>query len=608
MCGIFGITNFSNTLTYELSRLVTNSKRRGMDSSGFLCASTIGTYTGFRSDESVDKLFKQLDLSDCTFIMGHSRLITNDLENNQPVLVDDTCVIHNGIIVNHDNLWDKYKLKRKMSIDTEIIAAYAQKVVFEQNYAQKLVRFFELDVKGTISCAIAVPRLRKLLLYTNNRSLFVGQKGSSTLFASEQVFLEHAGCSSIAVVQGLIELHIPFSDASISFKNIVRPRRNLITKFNFVQSECDLLEYRNHALRRCSKCILPSTMPFIHFDSEGVCNYCNNYTPRLADNNLENFSKAIHPYIAKGSNQCILPFSGGRDSTLALHLVVKELGLKPVTMTYDWGMVTDLARRNISRICSSLNVQNIIVADDISKKRRYISKNLSAWLKKPHLGMLNILMAGDKHFFRHIETIKRELNCNLNIWGMNPLETTHFKAGFLGFPPSFKTKQVFYTGIKSQIVYQLLRASHYLANPSYLNESLIDTYLGEYYRSIHGKYGFFNIFDYFKWDEAELDKILLLYDWEYAPDTNSSWRIGDGTAAFYNYIYYTVAGFTENDTFRSNQIREGVLDRNTALSLVSNENSPRYLNIKWYLDTLGFEFADTINIINSMPRLYDSAA
>ena len=48
---------------------------------------------------------------------------------------------------------------------------------------------------------------------------------------------------------------------------------------------------------------------------------------------------------------------------------------------------------------------------------------------------------------------------------------------------------------------------------------------------------------------------------EFAKDSKTSWRIGDGTASFYNYIYYTIAGFTEHDTFRSNQIREGVISR-----------------------------------------------
>ena len=29
------------------------------------------------------------------------------------------------------------------------------------------------------------------------------------------------------------------------------------------------------------------------------------------------------------------------------------------TYTYDWGMVTDLGRRNISRMCADLGVENI---------------------------------------------------------------------------------------------------------------------------------------------------------------------------------------------------------------------------------------------------------
>ena len=30
-------------------------------------------------------------------------------------------------------------------------------------------------------------------------------------------------------------------------------------------------------LKRCTRCILPETMPFIEFDEQGVCNYCRNY-------------------------------------------------------------------------------------------------------------------------------------------------------------------------------------------------------------------------------------------------------------------------------------------------------------------------------------------
>ena len=59
---------------------------------------------------------------------------------------------------------------------------------------------------------------------------------------------------------------------------------------------------------------------------------------------------------------------GGQFS---LHLVVTELDMCPVAYTYDWGMVTDLGRRNISRMCAKLGVENIIIAADIEQKRKY---------------------------------------------------------------------------------------------------------------------------------------------------------------------------------------------------------------------------------------------
>ena len=115
----------------------------------------------------------------------------------------------------------------------------------------------------------------------------------------------------------------------------------------------------------------------------------------------------------------------------------------------------------------------------------------------------------------------------------------------------------------------------------------------------------FHIFDYWRWDEERINKTLLnKYNWETASDTSTTWRIGDGTAAFYNYIYYTVAGFTEHDTFRSNQIREGDISRDYALKLVKEENKPRYQNIRWYLDTLELDYVDVIKIVNSIPKLY----
>ncbi len=140
-------------------------------------------------------------------------------------------------------------------------------------------------------------------------------------------------------------------------------------------------------------------------------------------------------------------------------------------------------------------------------------------------------------------------------------------------------------GIYNQLRYQFLRFKAMTKSPGYFNSSIWDTLSGEYYRSFVKKTDYFHLYDYWRWDEELVDNTLAQYDWELAPDTNTTWRIGDGTAAFYNYVYYTVAGFTEHDTFRSNQIREGQLSREEALKLVEDEKQTA---ISKYSLVLGF--------------------
>jgi glucosamine--fructose-6-phosphate aminotransferase (isomerizing) len=89
-----------------------------------------------------------------------------------------------------------------------------------------------------------------------------------------------------------------------------------------------------------------------------------------------------------------------------------------------------------------------------------------------------------------------------------------------------------------------------------------------------------------------------------ADDTECTWRIGDGTAAFYNYIYTTVAGFSEHDTFRSNQIREGQLTRDRAMELVERDNQPRWKSIREYTQLINIDFDEAIRVIDRIPKLY----
>lgn len=604
MCGIFGIISQTTWPKSELVELATHAQQRGRDSSGLLFLQN-GGYQVHRADYRISRLLSETTLDGVNVVMGHSRLITNGLVDNQPVVREDICVLHNGIVVNDEALWEKIGRTRELQIDTEVIPAIAAKHLAEGGTVEGIPAAVLALCKGVVACAMALPKLGKLCLFSNNGSLYIGTKGETTYFSSEAFPLEQLGCSGIEQIrnEGRV-LSIPVVDADFSFSNSVGRETNLIPALILKSDEEKLLIEAKPDLRRCTKCVLPETMPYIKFNEEGVCNYCTNYKQRNKPKPKQELFDLVEPYRRQGATDCVVPFSGGRDSCYALHLIVNELKMNPVTYTYDWGMVTDLGRRNISRMCAELGVENIIVADDIQKKRDNIRMNLSAWLKNPDLGMINILMAGDKHFFRHVETIKKQTGVSLNLWGVNPLETTHFKSGFLGVPPDFEEDKVYSNGAMKQLRYQFLRLKAMTKSPGYFNSSLWDTVSGEYYRSFHEKTDYFHVFDYWTWEEHLVDQCLAMYDWEKAPDTSTTWRIGDGTAAFYNYVYHLVAGFSEHDTFRSNQIREGQINRKEAMALIEDENRPRYANMKWYLDAVGLEFRDVIKTVNAIPRLY----
>jgi asparagine synthetase B (glutamine-hydrolysing) len=590
-------------------------------------------------------------------VMGHSRLVTNgsqlEFGNNQPVVKDGIVGIHNGIVVNDHDLWIRHgALHRNNEIDTEVLLALIRKNLSSGHSLPAAVALTDAEIKGTFSVALLFDDLAVLALATNNGSLYaLTDQRDILFFASEQFPLKlvlkrlpiearrdleirHLS-SRTGLVLSLDSFAIEWFDFShaeeaavsrkvpsgrrlvIEEKSIANGanRRALvrdvaqIARAPEAHQEERLLEFNQErvgSLRRCAKCVLPETFPFIQYDEQGVCNYCRHYRLKNQPKPLAELLDLLRPYRrADGAPDCIVPFSGGRDSTFALHTIRTELGLNPIAFTYDWGMVTDLGRRNIARVCGKLGVENIIVAANIHRKRRNIRKNIEAWLRKPHLGMVPLFMAGDKYFYYYVEQVKRHTGIALNIWGINPLENTDFKVGFMGVPPDPGKKRIYSLSLARQLRLFRGAAAALASNPAYLNSSVWDTLGGFVSRSIMPHRDYFHLYDYVHWDERTIDSLLLdEYEWESAIDTGTTWRIGDGTAAFYNYIYYNVAGFSEHDTFRSNQIREGAITRDQALARLAEENRPRYATIKWYTDVVGVDYAYAIRTINAIPKLY----
>ena len=115
-----------------------------------------------------------------------------------------------------------------------------------------------------------------------------------------------------------------------------------------------------------------------------------------------------------------------------------------------------------------------------------------------------------------------------------------------------------------------------------------------------------HLYNFEPWDEELIVKVLN-EEYKWKDDISygkNQWRMGDGQTAFNNFVYYTVAGFSEYDNFRSNQIREGLISRDEALNLCEEDNRIRYETLKNFSDVIGFNLDDVLSKISSLPKLY----
>jgi asparagine synthetase B (glutamine-hydrolysing) len=641
MCGIFGVICSSDQqVDRDLARslaisLLRHSETRGREAAG------IAVHDGeqiqvFKQGGSVSeflrnpKLHQLLDVALSRFshgktiaITGHSRLATNgtqaDLANNQPVITGGAVALHNGIVVNDRKLAERYAMAPQSELDSEILAALLRKKLDDSGDIVAAARATFAEIEGAASIAMMFDNFDVMLLATNTGSLFQlsTDAGNVIAFASERFILQRVlDDKELSGKLGGVRLEqIRAGHAlAVSLDGLQRRAFSLAPDRDeppFGESpnghHVSIVDHSSHAdrLRRCTKCILPETFPFVGFDEHGVCAYCREWKS-IQPKGVEELLRVVEPYRSKdGSPDVIVAFSGGRDSSYGLHYVKKHLGMNPVAFTYDWGMVTDLARRNCARVCGKLGVEHIIRSADITAKRRYVRKNIEAWLKKPELGMVSLFMAGDKEFYAHARQLRKETGIKLVIFCTgNLIEEARYKVGFMGVPQDDDAMVLPNMSLRNKAAMLWYFAKNYAKNPAYINESIVDT-ANAFYQTFVVKDDFLYLYHYLPWHEDEIvGTIRREYDWEVSTDTTTTWRIGDGTAAFYNYIYATIAGFTEDESMLSNMVREGHLDRDEAMRRAKEYGKPRWASLREYAQLIGFSFEEAMQVINAAPKLY----
>jgi len=128
-------------------------------------------------------------------------------------------------------------------------------------------------------------------------------------------------------------------------------------------------------INRCAQCVMPETEGHITLDDKGICNICNrhlhHHQPGASpvQGGLAELKKKIYEVTTGAGNSpnALVALSGGKDSTMALYVAVKELGLQPLVVFIDNGFCTDAMYRNVKNAAEKLGVDLIIYAPQLIK-------------------------------------------------------------------------------------------------------------------------------------------------------------------------------------------------------------------------------------------------
>ena len=146
----------------------------------------------------------------------------------------------------------------------------------------------------------------------------------------------------------------------------------------------------NQTKQRCKCCGLPEYYTKITFNQEGICNYCNFYAENKSV--LENssalktaFQKKIEKAKEKAKEagakyDCLVGFSGGKDSTYIIYQLKKKYGMRVLAFTFDNGFSTEYGTKNIKNALEKLDIDHIT----FSLNDKELRKNYATCVKFLH--------------------------------------------------------------------------------------------------------------------------------------------------------------------------------------------------------------------------------
>ena len=351
----------------------------------------------------------------------------------------------------------------------------------------------------------------------------------------------------------------------------------------------------SYDLQKCTKCLLPQTHETIRFDAEGVCSVCLNSLHKGAvDWNARQLelTRIVEEIRNQNKNyDCVVPFSGGKDSTFSLYYVVEILNLRPLVVSFDHGFYRGRLLENRNRVLQALGVDFISFTPN--------------WKLVKSLMLTSLRDRGD--FCWHCHTgvnafpvrTALEKNISLIIWGESSTEYTNY----------YKTEQF------HEIDEELFNR---ITNLGISADDMLVRLDGDFQRRDLSPFEFpsqveiaskgirsFPLGNYIKWDtKSQVQLIKDKLGWkgdsvEGVPEEYDYEKIECMMQGMRDYLKYRKRGYARATHLTSIDIRNGLLSREVAHSIVSNSENTKPYSLPLFLEIMGISEVELEEIIST---------
>jgi N-acetyl sugar amidotransferase len=346
-------------------------------------------------------------------------------------------------------------------------------------------------------------------------------------------------------------------------------------------------------MKRCTKCLTKETVDTITFDDFGVCSVCRQVEFKKEKIDWEARGRQLQEIMARHRGQglydCIVPYSGGKDSVFQLWYIVRELMLKPLVIRFNhWGY-RPLVEENNTKVFKQLGVDVVEFTPSFHVVRELMLESLKrrgdfCW--HCHTG----IYAGVMHMAVRFEV-------PLIFWGESTAEYhSWYTFEEMEEVDEKRFNRVMNQGMTADDMFEFLQGRverrdlwmfDYPKRKDLLKLKVESICLGNYIEW-NTKANVEVIKRELGWKGQAVEGVPPQYDYEKIECTFQGMR---------DYAKYVKRGYGRTNHLATIDIRNGVLGREEALALEAQYDGKRPASLDWFLNILQISEAEFYEIL-----------